>query len=69
MNLVSIIKKALVLWAVILLNSVGFAGHSAAASAIMPHAMSGTSHSSANSAPCATLCRTAAVSKKMTTKL
>ena len=63
MKLLVAIKYTLVLLAVVLLNSINFAGHTSAMST-MSHEMSGMSHSSTNSSSCATLCRTAVVNKE-----
>ncbi len=63
MKLVAAIKHTLVLLVVLLLNSVSFAGHSAAMSS-MSHEMSGMNHSSSDATSCATLCRTAVINKE-----
>ena len=62
MELLVAVKDALVLLAVVLLNSLTFVGHSTAMST-MSHEMSGINHSSSNASSCATLCRTAVVNK------
>lgn len=63
MKLLAAIKNTLVFLAVVLLNSLIFAGHSAAMST-MSHEMNGMSHDSSNTSSCATLCRTAVVNKE-----
>ena len=63
MKLLAAIKHTLVLTAVVLLNSISFAGHTSAMST-MSHEMSGMNHSSSDATSCATLCRTAVVSKE-----
>lgn len=63
MTYVKTLKNMLVLLAVLLLNSVGFAGHTSAMST-MTHEMIGTSHKTDTSASCATLCRTAVVERE-----
>ena len=63
MKLVATIKNTLILFAVVLLNSLTFVGHSAAMST-MSHDMSGMSHGSSDATSCATLCRTAVVNKE-----
>lgn len=66
MKLVATLKNMLILFAVVLLNSLTFVGHSAAMSA-MSHDMSGMSHGSSDAISCATLCRTAVVNKEENT--
>lgn len=63
MKLLTAIKHTLVLIAVVLLNSFSFAAHTSAMST-MSHEMSGMNHSSSDTTSCATLCRTAVVSKE-----
>ena len=63
MKLVAAIKNTLVLLAVVLLNSLAFVGHTAAMST-MSHEMNGMSHGSSDATSCATLCRTAVISKE-----
>ncbi len=63
MKLLAAIKNALVLLAVVLLNSLSFVGHSAAMST-MSHDMGGMKHTSSDATSCATLCRTAVVNKE-----
>ena len=63
MRVLAAIKNALVLLAVVLLNSLTFVGHSAAMST-MSHDMNGMSHGSSDTTSCATLCRTAVVNKE-----
>lgn len=63
MRLATTIKTFLVLFAVVLLNSVNLTGHSMA----MPsqaHDMKAMNHSSSDAASCAILCRTAVVGKE-----
>jgi hypothetical protein len=57
------IKSALILLAVLLLNSVSFARHTSAMST-MSHDMGGMSHNSSDTSTCSTLCRTAVVSRE-----
>lgn len=63
MKLVAAIKNTLVLLAVVLLNSLTFVGHTAAMST-MSHEMNGMSYGSSDATSCATLCRTAVISKE-----
>ena len=63
MKLFAAIKNALVLLAVVLLNSLTFVGHSAAVST-MSHEMGGMKHTSSDATSCAALCRTAVLSKE-----
>ena len=63
MKLLAAIKHTLVLLAVVLLNSISFAGHTSAMST-MSHEMGGMKHTSSDATSCATLCRTAVVSKE-----
>lgn len=63
MRIFSAIKNTLVLLAVVLLNSLSFAGHTSAMST-MSHEMNGMSHGSSDATSCATLCRTAVVNKE-----
>jgi len=62
-KLLAAIRQTLVLVAVVLLNSISFAGHTSAMST-MSHEMSGMSHSSSDASSCATLCRTAVINKE-----
>jgi len=62
-KLLAAIKHTLVLLAVVLLNSISFAGHTSAMST-MSHEMGGMKHTSSDATSCATLCRTAVVSKE-----
>lgn len=50
------LKNALVLLAVLLLNSFSFAGHASAMSTVS-HEMSGMNHSSSDTSSCSTLCQ------------
>lgn len=59
------IKNVFVLLVVVLLNSLTFAGHSAAMNT-MSHDMGGMKHASSDATSCATLCRTAVVNKEDT---
>jgi len=60
------IKNSLVLVAIVLINSIGFAGHTSAMST-MSHEMTGMNHqSSSDAASCASLCRTAVLSNEST---
>lgn len=63
MKLLAAIKNLLAILAVLVINSLSFAGHSAAMSP-MTHEMGGVKHDSSNSASCATLCRIAVISKE-----
>ena len=63
MKLAAAIKNALVLLAVVLLNSISFAGHTSAMSS-MSHEMRGMNHGSSDATSCATLCRTAVINKE-----
>ena len=63
MKLLAAIKNALVLLAVVLLNSISFAGHASAMNT-MSHDMSGMKHGSSDASSCATLCRTAVINKE-----
>lgn len=63
MKLLAAIRHTLVLLAVVLLNSISFAGHTSEMGA-MSHEMSGMSHGSSEASSCATLCRTAVISKE-----
>lgn len=63
MKFLAAVKNALVLIAVVLLNSLTFAGHTSAMST-MSHDMSGMSHGSSDATSCATLCRTAVIHKE-----
>ena len=63
MKCLTAIKSVLILLAVLLLNSFGFAGHTSAMST-MSHEMSGMSHSSSDTSSCSTLCRTVVVSRE-----
>lgn len=65
MKFLAAIKHTLVLLAVVLLNSISFAGHTSAMST-MSHEMNGMSHSSNDATSCATLCRTAVINKEDT---
>ena len=63
MKYLAAIKHTLVLLAVVLLNSISFAGHTSAMTT-MSHQMGGMSHGSDDATSCATLCRTAVISKE-----
>ena len=63
MKLMAAIKHTLVLLAVVLLNSISFAGHTSAMST-MSHEMGGMSHNSSDTRSCSTLCRTAIVNRE-----
>lgn len=63
MKLLAAVKHTLVLLAIVLLNSISFAGHTSAMST-MSHEMSGMSHGSRDATSCATLCRTAVINKE-----
>ena len=63
MKYITAIKSALILLAVLLLNSVSFAVHTSAVST-MSHDMNGMSHNSSDTSSCSTLCRTAVVSRE-----
>lgn len=63
MKLLTAVKNALVLLAIVLLNSLTFVGHSAALST-MSHEMGGMQHTSSDATSCATHCRTAVVNKE-----
>lgn len=63
MKYITAIKSALILLAVLLLNSVTVAGHTSAMST-MSHEMGGMSHNSSDTRSCSTLCRTAVVSRE-----
>lgn len=63
MKFLAAIKNVLVLLAVVLLNSISFAGHTSAMGT-MSHEMGGMKHTSSEATSCATLCRTAVVSKE-----
>lgn len=63
MKLMAVIKNTLILLAVLLLNSLTFVGHTAAMST-MQHEMSGWGHGSSDTTSCATLCRTAVITKE-----
>lgn len=63
MKLLAAVKHTLILLAVVLLNSISFAGHTSAMSN-MSHEMSGMSHGSSGATSCATLCRTAVINKE-----
>lgn len=63
MKLLTAIRHTLVLLAIVLLNSISFAGHTSAMST-MSHEMGGMSHGSSNATSCATLCRTAVINKE-----
>lgn len=65
MKLLATIKNVLVLVAIVLLNSIGTAGH-ASAMGNMSHEMSGMNHGSSDTTSCATLCRTAVLNKEDT---
>ncbi len=62
MRYLTAIKNSLVLLAIPLINSVGFAGYTSAMST-MSHEMGGMNHSSKDATSCATLCRTAVVDR------
>lgn len=63
MKYITAIKSALILSAVLLLNSVVFVGHTSAMST-MSHDMGGMSHNSSDTSSCSTLCRTAIVNRE-----
>lgn len=63
MKYITAIKSALILSAVLLLNSVAFVGHTSAMST-MSHDMGGMSHNSSDTSSCSTLCRTAIVNRE-----
>lgn len=63
MKYVTAINSTVILLAVLLLNSVSFAGHTSAVST-MSHDMNGLSHNSSDTSSCSTLCRTAVVSRE-----
>ena len=63
MKLLAATKHTFVLLAVVLLNSISFGAHTSAMST-MSHDMSGMSHGSSDASSCATLCRTAVISKE-----
>ncbi len=63
MKLAAAIKNALVLLAVVLINSISFAGHTSAMSS-MSHEMGSMKHGSSDATSCATLCRTAVINKE-----
>ena len=63
MKYIATIKNGLVLIAIVLINSVGFAGHTSAMST-MSHEMNGINHQSGDATSCATLCRTAVLNKE-----
>lgn len=65
MKYLAAIKNALVLVAIVLINSVGFAGHASAMNT-MSHEMTGMSHQSGDATTCATLCRTAVLNNEST---
>ena len=60
MKLVNLLKYSLVLTAVILLNSVS---HASAMASMPTHEMGGMNHSTGDTGACASLCRTAIVSR------
>jgi hypothetical protein len=57
------IKNALVLLAVVLLNSISFAGHTSAMPS-MSHEMGSIKHGSSDTTSCATFCPTAVINKE-----
>lgn len=61
MRLFDVVKNALLLLAVVLLNSVS---HASAMTAMPSHEMSGMNHISSDSTSCATICRTAVINKE-----
>ena len=63
MKYITAIKSALILSAVLLLNSVAFVGRTSAMST-MSHDMGGMSHNSSDTSSCSTLCRTAIVNRE-----
>jgi hypothetical protein len=65
MKILAAIKNVFALVAIVLLNSIGTAGHASAMST-MSHEMSGMNHSSSDASSCATLCRTAVLNKEDT---
>lgn len=62
MKLVASIKNLLILLAVLLLNSISFAGH-ASATTTLSHEMGGMNHKVSDNTSCATQCRTAVVNR------
>lgn len=65
MKYLAAMKNSLVLVAIVLVNSLGFAGHSSAMSN-MSHEMTGMNHQSGDAASCASLCRTAVLNSEST---
>ena len=63
MKYLAAIKNALVLLAVVLLNSISITGHTSAMSSVS-HEMGSMKHGSSDATSCATLCRTAVVNKE-----
>lgn len=63
MKYLAAIKNSLILVAIVLINSVGFAGHTSAMST-MSHEMAGMNHQSGDAASCASLCRTAVLNNE-----
>lgn len=65
MKYLAALKNGLVLVAIVLINSIGFAGHTSAMST-MSHEMTGMNHQSGDAASCASLCRTAVLNNEST---
>lgn len=65
MKYLAAIKNSLVLVAIVLINSIGFAGHTSAMST-MSHEMTGMNHQSSDATSCASLCRTAVLNSEIT---
>ena len=65
MKYLAAIKNSLALVAIVLVNSIGFAGHASAMSN-MSHETTGMNHQSGDAASCASLCRTAALNSEST---
>lgn len=62
----ALIKNALIISALLLLNSIG---HTSTVSAMASHQTNGMNHSSSDSSSCATLCRSAVVNRDIFTIL
>lgn len=65
-NSLALIKNVLIISALLLLNSIG---HASAVSAMASHQANGMNHGSGESSPCATLCRSAVVTRDIFTIL
>lgn len=65
MNYLAAIKNSLVLVGIVLINSIGFAGHTSAMST-MSHEMTGMNHQSSDATSCASLCRMAVLNSETT---